>query len=594
MKRTISMLIAVILMISCVSYSAAAADASDSISTTSLTIDDTVTQLTLFNAYQFDDNGFAYHLRENGTIEIGGYIGKEENLVFPDAINNIPVTMVGLKYPAEEIKSRVKSITIPESVTNIEFLNTYQFDNLETVFFNAVNCYETAVNATAAFANHSKLDTVFIGDKVEIIPQGLCQASCITYIELPDSLKEIKHNAFMRCNYLEQIVIPDHVTMLGEEAFYGCDRLKNAVIGNGVTDIGLKTFYYADQLESVSFGTGVEKIGESAFEMCSALKTIDTKSIKTIGKYAFKKCSALERADLREGLTEIGESAFVDCTELTEATLPDTLTDLGSYAFLNCSKLASVVIPDGVTTVPSMCFAFCKAASEVIVPETVNYIGKWAFLDTAWYQSQPDGETYINNILYTYKGEMPGDYVCSVKEGTESISPSAFESQSNLISLSIPEGVQRVGQFAFVYCPELKSVSLPRSLSKIDIGAFGYVANPKNPNKYVKVDGFTIYGYIGSGAQKYAEKGKYTFVPISDTGDPLGLGDVDEDGDTTILDATWIQRGNVQMQIPMAEEVLQTCGDVDGDGETTVIDATLIQRYDSKIATPYPIGKPLT
>ena len=63
MKRNISMLIAVILMISCVSYSAAAADASDSISTTSLTIDDTVTQLTLFNAYQFDDNGFAYHDR---------------------------------------------------------------------------------------------------------------------------------------------------------------------------------------------------------------------------------------------------------------------------------------------------------------------------------------------------------------------------------------------------------------------------------------------------------------------------------------------------------------------------------------------------
>ena len=593
MKKTLSILLTVILLLSCVSCTVTAANTSDDITTTSLTADDTISQLTLFG-YQFNDDGFAYQQRENGTIEIGGYIGTEENLVFPDTINDIPVTMVRLMYSSDELKSRVKAITIPESVTNMEFLNTYQFDNLETVYFNAINCYETAVNCSKAFANHPKIDTIYIGDKVEIIPQGLCQETCITHIELPDSLREIKPNAFMRCNYLEQIVIPDHVTVLGEKAFYGCDRLKNAVIGDGVTDIGLKTFYYSNQLESVSFGAGVENIGESAFELCSVLKMIDTKNIKTIGQYAFKKCSALEHAELREGLTEIGESAFVDCTEMTEATLPDTLTDLGSYAFLNCYKLTSVVIPDGVTTVPSMCFAYCKSAAEVIVPETVSYIGKWAFLDTAWYNSQPDGEIYINNILYTYKGEMPESYVCEVKKGTESISPSAFESQSNLVGVSIPEGVQSVGQFAFVYCPELRSVSLPSSLFKIGIGAFGYVANPKNPSKYVKVDGFTVYGYIDSGAQKYAESGKFAFVPISETGDPLCLGDVDEDGDTSIVDATWIQRANVQMQIPIAEIVMLTCGDVDGDGEATVIDATLVQRYDSYLATPYPIGKPLT
>ena len=34
-------------------------------------------------------------------------------------------------------------------------------------------------------------------------------------------------------------------------------------------------------------------------------------------------------------------------------------------------------------------------------------------------------------------------------------------------------------------------------------------------------------------------------------------------------------------------------GDVDGDGEVTVLDATFIQRYATKAKVPYPIGEPV-
>lgn len=72
------------------------------------------------------------------------------------------------------------------------------------------------------------------------------------------------------------------------------------------------------------------------------------------------------------------------------------------------------------------------------------------------------------------------------------------------------------------------------------------------------------------------------------------LGDVDGDGEATVIDATYIQRYNVNMQIPITEETLKKCGDVDGDGEVSVIDATFIQRFEAKIPTPYPIGEPIT
>lgn len=71
------------------------------------------------------------------------------------------------------------------------------------------------------------------------------------------------------------------------------------------------------------------------------------------------------------------------------------------------------------------------------------------------------------------------------------------------------------------------------------------------------------------------------------------LGDVDGDGEVSVIDATYIQRFSIQLQISIKEDVLIKYGDVDGDGEVTVVDATFIQRYDSKIPIPYPVGEPI-
>ena len=63
--------------------------------------------------------------------------------------------------------------------------------------------------------------------------------------------------------------------------------------------------------------------------------------------------------------------------------------------------------------------------------------------------------------------------------------------------------------------------------------------------------------------------------------------------DSLILDVGGIGY-NVNMPIPISEDVLLLCGDVDGDSEVSVIDATFIQRYDAMIKTPYPIGEPIS
>ena len=57
----------------------------------------------------------------------------------------------------------------------------------------------------------------------------------------------------------------------------------------------------------------------------------------------------------------------------------------------------------------------------------------------------------------------------------------------------------------------------------------------------------------------------------------LLLGDVDRDGDVSIIDATFLQRYLAEMEMPI--EVIPETADADGDGHITIRDVTTIQRY---------------
>ncbi len=66
------------------------------------------------------------------------------------------------------------------------------------------------------------------------------------------------------------------------------------------------------------------------------------------------------------------------------------------------------------------------------------------------------------------------------------------------------------------------------------------------------------------------------------------LGDVDGDGEITVLDATFIMRWSAGLSLPF--ELDEALGDVDGDGEVTIPDATIIQRFLSGVDDPHGLG----
>lgn len=72
-----------------------------------------------------------------------------------------------------------------------------------------------------------------------------------------------------------------------------------------------------------------------------------------------------------------------------------------------------------------------------------------------------------------------------------------------------------------------------------------------------------------------------------DSGYPIILGDVDGDGEVTILDATAIQRYLVNL--PNAS-FNKAAADTDGDSEITILDATAIQRFLVNLIDHFPAG----
>ena len=69
------------------------------------------------------------------------------------------------------------------------------------------------------------------------------------------------------------------------------------------------------------------------------------------------------------------------------------------------------------------------------------------------------------------------------------------------------------------------------------------------------------------------------------------LGDVDGDGEVTIIDATYIQR--YLASIPLGFDFDEDVADTDDDGEVSILDATFIQRWLVSLSSNESIGKPV-
>lgn len=266
--------------------------------------------------------------------------------------------------------------------------------------------------------------------------------------------------------------------------------------------------------------------------------SIDNYTVTGLYK-TFYNMKNLESVTIPSTVTNIGDSTFYYCENLKNITIPDSVNTIGRDAFSYCKSLKSVKIPYGVKTLVST-FMFCSSLEEVTLPDSITDIGSLTF-------------TYCTNIK----------------------------------KIVIPDSVTKIASISFRDCLNMNSIIIPSTVESIGDKAFGYFYNyDVSGTPLEKIDGFTIYGYIDTAAEKYAYNNGFTFIPLDGE---LTIGDIDLDGEISVTDATLLQKHIAEINNLGSKSV--QAGDCDSDNQLSIQDATYIQKYIAELSDPGNVGK---
>ena len=331
-------------------------------------------------------NGLNYCELDDGTIEIYRYNGDAIDVVIPSEIDNKKVTSIG--YLCFE-NSYIRSITIPEGVTNIGFDAFYNCTALENIIIPAsvTNIGSRAFDDTPWLKNQQNKNPLVIVNNILVTAQ-----TATGDVIFPDGVKIILESAFSDCTNVTSISIPDSVKEIKDQAFYGCTSLTSIILPDSVTFLGGYAFNKCSNLESIVLSDSLERIDPGAFEGCKKLKSLT----------------------IPDGVSELDESVFNGCTELSELNIGSGLKRIGTNLCMNRTAIKSLTLSEGLQRVDSYAFSRQPNLKYVVIPKSVKSIGERAFGFELYYidgNKYNYGYKYVEDFkLGVYAGSAGEDY----------------------------------------------------------------------------------------------------------------------------------------------------------------------------------------
>lgn len=537
MKKALSLIFAMLMLLCSVSFSAYATEQNPD-----YPLDET-----------FIEGDYEYALRDDGTAEIRDYFGKAKNLTIPSRLKEYTVSKLAI-YSLSECEN-LETVIIPDSVTAI---------------------------ADGVFSGCVSLKKVEIPDTVTVIG-AWCFADCFSLesIVIPKGVTKITHNAFSRCNKLSSIkvsgdnkkydsrnncnavieintntllfgcknsVIPDTVTSIGADAFSCCYGLRTIKIPSSVKSIGENAFMMCNSLESIVIPDSVENVDEWAFSECTSLTNIKlSNKLSTISGWMFANCNSLSAITIPDSVKEIATSAFVECSSLTKITIPNSVTAIGEWAFCNCTSLKEVVLSESLINIGEEAFSNCTSLKSIVVPKSVVSIGCGAF-----YRSLGDYVVVLNSECEI---KNDADYSDTVMSGT-------------------------------LVCGVVNSTAQQYADSR-GLAFEPYCHAPGFTHEEIVIEGIPATDYesgLTDGLQcnicGVILKSQEVVQPHKGL-----IGDADTDSEVTVMDATAVQLHIAQLGL--LSDIQSVLADTDRDKDISIMDATLIQLYVAKIISNF-------
>lgn len=440
---------------------------------------------------------------ENGVLYIGNHL-IYTNSSLPSAYIIKDGTKSIAKY-AFSYRTSLTAITIPDSVTNIE----YSFDNCENlsvtyyggtpeqwsaISIDSNNKYLT--NSTLIFGCNSErpyYGSGNCGDNLlwflytdgELVISGTGNmdnyggwdapwyykiSSYINEVTICNGVESIGDFAFNFCTNLTNVTIPNSVTTIGTYAFSCCENLTDIVIPKNVTDISAGTFSGCASLANVTINNSVTSIGNSAFSGCAFTSITIPEKVTDISAGTFSGCTKLANVTIHNNVTSIGDYAFNGCTSLTDITIPNSVINIGESSFDSCSALKSIKIGNSVTTIGNEAFNECVSLETVTIPDSVTKIGKSAFSDCSMLKTVVLGKgiTSISEELFYYCKNLTTINLDNIKY----IYKYAFYNCGSLADITFGNNLRYIDRYAFYHCDSLEKIYIPSEVYEIEISSF--------------------------------------------------------------------------------------------------------------------------
>ena len=290
----------------------------------------------------------------------------------------------------------------------------------------------------------------------------------------------IGDNAFSGNKYIKEIRFAEEsdIKYIGEGAFAGCENLTDIELPSTITEIKPYTFAWCG-LKYIEIHNFIKKIGERAFTNCKKLSQIEmSENVEEIGNYAFAWCPSLTSFTIPIKTKILGYEILQANKDLdtlyfnainceTSGAYYDERIDRTIGAFESNKGLSEVIFGYQVEQIPEYLLYNCTLIDSLYFPKSIKKIERFALHNTEWFYSTNSDFVYVNDILYSYKGNELNINAELFKENTIAISDNCFQSKK-IEKIQIPNTITYIGKSAFEDCQNLEIIRLPYDLEEID------------------------------------------------------------------------------------------------------------------------------
>ena len=308
---------------------------------------------------------------ENGILLCENDINKrtEMIIILEEAIDTetntfvVPDSVTFLQNEILDQYTNITTVQIPASVQTIsplfigkEITNVIIVNPRYEVIGNAVYTKGTENEAVTMVRYFGNEEIVNVKTGTEIIGEYCFQDKNLSQIILPETLEEIKPQAFLYCNNLKSLSLGEKVKTFSAMSIYG----------SGIGEIILSENHPYFRMEEGAICNG-EKV-KALYNKEGTVFVSPLKVLGTIETYEIPS-SVVEGVEVKE----IADKAFHNQNQMKNIVIPSTVQKIGD-SFNFCSSLEKIEIPSSVTTIHNDCFSNATNLKEIIIHNTEGAI----------------------------------------------------------------------------------------------------------------------------------------------------------------------------------------------------------------------------